>query len=337
MDGFAGQAEFSALSYEVAKQNPFFTRAMQEYALRAIAEKFLTEKALEKLLGYVPLDFPKDRKVGLIMAGNVPAVGFHDLLCTLCLGARAYVKLSSKDSLILPAIVGLLGKIAPEISARIFMEGGPFSRSGLLFGGQKMDFLLFSGSDSTKSLLKDEFPGVPMLARGSRFSLGVLSGKEDTSQLELLAQDMFLYCGMGCRSISYLFVPKGFDLQRLVNASSCMKRQLEEIGPYMSNYRRLRAIAQIEGRIGSSSDMGGFIDGGFFLLERSAQPFPPTGCVRFNFYDDFLQVEQFCRTHRDKIQKKYTNFGIAQLPDTDDWTDGINTVEALTAGCTAKD
>ena len=132
---------------------------------------------------------------------------------------------------------------------------------------------------------------------------------------------MFLYCGMGCRSVSYLLIPKGFDIGRIVAASACMKERLEGIAPYRNGYLRQRAIDIMEGLP--------FIDGGFFVMEKSESPFPPLGCVRYAFYGNSDEIDSFCSLHRDEIQKKYTNFGMAQSPDTDDWMDGINTVWSI--------
>ena len=105
-----------------------------------------------------------------------------------------------------------------------------------------------------------------------------------------------------------------------------MKPYLEEIAPYMNSYIRQRAIDILSGE-------KGLVDGGFFLLEESGKPFPPMGVVRYSFYKDISEVDEFCKRHRDSIQKKYVNFGMAQSPAIDEWMDGINTVEAILEGC----
>ena len=327
-----GDISFMESSIESAyAANPLFTPFMQRRALKAIAENYLTEEALENLLSYS--DGPEDdinalrremegKRVGIIMAGNIPAVGFHDLLCVLSTVAGARIKVSSKDTILIPAIAGLLSEISPLAATGLSFEDKSFLRE---YEG-KLDFLLFSGSDSNKALLKDEFPGVPMLARGSRFSFGVLSGRESDSDLEKLAEDMFLYCGLGCRSISFLFLPEGFDIWRIIKASQSMKPYLEEITPYMNSYIRERAVAVLSGEPGCA-------DGGFFLLEESIKPFPQMGVVRYSFYRDISEVDEFCFRNRNSIQKKFTNFGMAQSPAIDDWMDGVNTVWSILEGC----
>ncbi|MBR6464981.1 MAG: hypothetical protein IKS82_00945 [Bacteroidales bacterium] len=299
--------------------NPMFTPFMQKRALKAIAENYLTEEALENLLSYS--DGPEDdinalrremegKRVGIIMAGNIPAVGFHDLLCTLSTGARPVVKLSSKDLCLIPAMVDF-----DEVSS--------------LESALPLDFILFSGSSRTKAIVLDEFEGIPILARGSRFSLGVLNGEETDEDLRLLAEDMFLYGGLGCRSISLLMLPEGFDIQRIIKASSFMRERLMEMGPYKSSYIRRSAIAKIENMF----EHGNFTDGGFFILEEARKSFPPMAVVRYSFYKDISEVDEFCFRNRNSIQKKFTNFGMAQSPAIDDWMDGVNTVWSILEGC----
>ena len=299
--------------------NPMFTPFMQKRALKAIAENYLTEEALKKLLSYS--DGPSDdinalrremegKRVGIIMAGNIPAVGFHDLLCTLSTGARPFVKLSSKDECLIPAMARL--NVVSSLESAL-----------------PLDFIIFSGSNRTKALVCDEFEGIPILARGSRFSLGVLSGEETDEDLRLLAEDMFLYAGLGCRSISLIFLPEGFDIKRIIEASSFMGERLMEMGAYKSNYIRRSALAKIDNMF----EHGNFTDAGFFLLEEARKSFPPMGVVRYSFYKDISEVDAFCFRNRNSIQKKFTNFGMAQSPAIDDWMDGVNTVWSILEGC----
>ena len=364
----ADEQEFLQLCCMANEENLFFSRFMQATALRKIAENYLTEQSLNTLLSYS--DRPKsfsdfegdyeaetkagenalrirmaDKTVGIIMAGNIPAVGFHELLSALSTGAKVRVKLSSKDGYIIPAIIKVLASIAPDIASRVVFES-PVAETFLhgkswpFFIDRKIDFLLFSGSDSVKVMIQEEFPGVSILARGERFSFSVLTGKETDRELEFLAEDMFLYCGLGCRSSSYLFVPEEFNLSRIADASKSIGEYIKEILPWTNSYNRLRAMAAMEDRLMPNSYFlakdvpdGQFVDGGFFLLENSALPFPPLGSVRFTAYNTEADIESFCQTYRDKIQKKYTNFGFAQAPATDDWMDGVNTVQAILAGC----
>ena len=334
-----GDPSFMESSMESAQVvNPHFTPYMQKRALKAIADEYLTRGALEKLLAYSdgPSSDPdlfrrmmSGKVVGIIMAGNIPAVGFHDLLCTLSTGARAVVKLSSKDDCLIPSMVDIAAGCSPDIASRVLFRNFISDRIEGIKDTPKLDFFIFSGSNRTKALVCDEFKELPVLARGSRFSLGVLNGKETDNELRLLAEDMFLYSGLGCRSISYLFLPSGFDIQRIVRAASFLKEHMLKIGPYKSSYIRLSAIAKIDNMF----EHGSYTEGGFFLLEESRKVFPPMGVVRYSFYKDLSEVDKFCDRHRDAIQKKYVKFGMAQSPAVDEWMDGINTVDAILEGC----
>lgn len=310
-DGF-----FEAVSSSFAS-NPLFTPSMQKKALSAIAKEYLSEEALKKLLSFSEgkREMMRSKTVGIIMAGNIPAVGFHDLISALSTGANAVVKLSSKDRYLIPAMIEETGS---EIKNRVKFL--PVNAPATELNSYKPDVILFSGSDENKALLSSEFKGVPLIARGSRFSCGVLNGRESEEELEGLAEDMFLYCGLGCRSISYLLAPKGFDFKPLVKGAQKMK-MVSEISAFANSVTRQRALLTMEGEE--------FIDGGFFIMRNTSSVFPPMGCVNFSFYESNEDVENFCKEHSEQIQKIFTKFGIAQRPKIDEWMDGINTVERL--------
>ena len=293
---------------------------MQRKALTAIAEEYLTEEALEKLLSFSEgrRELFKGKTIGIIMAGNIPAVGFHDLLSSLSTGANIVVKLSSKDRYLIPAMMEEIKNFSTDIYNRVTFL--PPKSLATELNSYNPNVILFSGSDENKALLSSEFKGVPLIARGSRFSCGVLTGKETEEELEGLAEDMFLYCGLGCRSICYLLVPKGFDFKPLIKAAQKMK-MVSEISAFANSVNRLRALLTMEGEE--------FIDGGFFIMRNTPSVFPQMGCVNFSYYESNEDVEKFCTEHANQIQKIFTKFGIAQRPKIDEWMDGINTVNEL--------
>lgn len=293
---------------------------MQRKALTAIAEEYLTEEALGKLLSFSEgrRELFKGKTIGIIMAGNIPAVGFHDLLSSLSTGANVVVKLSSKDRYLIPAMMEEIKNFSTDIYNRVTFL--PPKSPATQLNSYNPNVILFSGSDENKALLSSEFKGVPLIARGSRFSCGVLTGKETEEELEGLAEDMFLYCGLGCRSISYLLIPKGFDFKPLIKAAQKMK-MVSEISAFANSVIRLRALLTMEGEE--------FIDGGFFIIRNTPSVFPQMGCVNFSYYESNEDVENFCTEHANQIQKIFTKFGIAQRPKIDEWMDGINTVNEL--------
>lgn len=322
-----------------------FTLPMLKYALSAIAEKFLSEESLRYILAEAAAyggtaARGEGRCIGIVMAGNIPAAGFLDLLCVLACGFRAKVKLSAKDKELIPAMIGIAAEAEGGLGLADMVEFST-SKTGLGEFFRGADAILFSGSDDAAAKMAAEFAGVRMLVRKSRFSFGVVSGDEDERALGALARDIMLYCGLGCRSVSYLFVPDGYDFRPLADAVSGAGDRLgiSGIGPYMNALARLRAIASINGRItdcghGSGScatEEGDVIDCGCLLLENSREPFPPASIVRFGYYSDAGTVKLFESCHVGHIQKKYTTFGDAQRPDIDDWPDGEDIIRFLCA------
>ncbi|MGM9774834.1 MAG: acyl-CoA reductase [Candidatus Egerieousia sp.] len=313
-----------------ALENNFFTLPMQKFALRAIAEKFLSDDALE----YLSKAEAVEKKVGIIMAGNIPAVGFLDLLCALACGCKAMVKLSSKDRYLIPALCGSIVERCDDLK-RPISESVLFSDSkeGLADFFNGVDPILFSGSDGSASSVLSEFPETRKLLRGSRFSFAVVTGDESDEELAGLASDILLYCGLGCRSVSYLLVPDGYDFERLKTALLSVGNHLEvdRIGPFHNMVARNRAVAALSERLshGGVIKKGEMADCGCILLENSPEPFPPLGVVRFCYYDNIDMPEIFERTNIESVQKKYTTFGNAQRPEIYEWPDGVNIINFL--------
>jgi hypothetical protein len=277
------------------------------------------------------------------MAGNLPLVGFHDLLCTLACGCNAYVKLSSKDRWILPAIYCMLcdidfywcGKVVFDIIAGEASFESDFCKRVKGSFGVEPCGLIASGSDDTMAEIKKELPRIPKLLRRSRFSFAVLDGDESDGQLGGLAEDMFLYCGLGCRSVSYLFVPEGYDFKRLVKAAKKMEIFLMAIPAYANSYVRERALLLMkeEKSVGNKMEMVGnkqdMIDGGFFILRHDSSVHPPLAQVNFEYYKNKREIAAFEKMHNNQIQKKYTTFGLAQRPEIDDFADSADTVQFI--------
>jgi hypothetical protein len=323
------------------KDNPFFTIEMQRAAIINIVDKFLQPRPLEWLLNHAGGDGKIsergegdlwEKTVGIIMAGNLPLVGFHDFLCTLACGRNAYIKLSSKDSRLLPAVYKMLCNIDSYWSGKVVFCKFASNTCAIIA----------SGSDDSMAEIKKEYPGVPKLLRGSRFSFAVVNGKESEEQLCNLTEDMLLYFGLGCRSVSYLFVPEHYDFKNLINAAQKLKltgtRSIKQImmsvGAYKNSYLRMRALnimssTNVCAPNSSCADENGFIDGGFFILQRGNSVHPPLAQINFAYYKYKKEVAEFEKTNKSKIQKKYTTFGLAQRPEIDDFADRADTVRFI--------
>ncbi len=302
------------LSY---KENPLFTPNMQISALTSIVREFLKKTTLEKwLTPYGDKIRQLEKTVLIVMAGNIPMVGFHDLLATLACGYKAQVKLSSKDRYWIPYICKLLSGINPFWSERVMFAG---------YLPDSADILIASGSDMTSDYFKSKYISSKNIIRGSRYSVALLKGTESRKDLEDLAKDIFLYYGLGCRSVSSLLVPVGYDFSFLLSALDTMKREIVS-DDYISAYKYQKAVCKI-----SSQE---FIDGGFFILRRSDSFPPPLGIINIWEYNNPGEVSEFFERHLDKLQcvvnyGQGTSFGETQSPAIDQYADGINTLDFL--------
>lgn len=306
-----------------AKENPWFTPYMQRHALSTICDTFLNKAALEQWLaktGTVGSDALLEEgnlgngdissrgepsgtfRCGIVMAGNIPLVGFHDLVCVLASGCAPVVKLSSKDKRLLPVLF-------PELE---YTDSMP--QNGI-------DALITMGSDLSADYFRKHFGDIPTLIRGSRYSCGVLSGGESEADLQKIAEDILLYFGFGCRSISVLLVPEQYDFTPLSNA---VNQFAEVIGipQFHQLYLKTRAILTME--------QEPFIDTGHMTFVPKTEG-THIGITSLGYvtYSSEKEKESFLSNNISHIQKIFTIFGFAQRPELDDYPDGKDTMQFL--------
>ncbi|MDD2491003.1 MAG: hypothetical protein PHV12_02280 [Bacteroidales bacterium] len=302
-----------------SRVNPYFTIEMQRSAIISIANYMLNEDALRTWIrSYGELLNIREEYIGVIAAGNIPAVGFHDILSVLASGFKCEVKLSKKDRFILPVIINILAEI------------NPFWEDRVLFVAKistKIRMLIASGSDSTMNIIGSEYCLIPTLLRGSKSSLAVLDGKESNVDIDLLCDDLFLYFGMGCRSISKLFVPYGYDFSQFLQSSQRYLHLLEN-DEYFSSYKYQKAIMTLSGE--------SFIDGNFFILSEVSDFPPPLALVGIHYYSNIKEIEDFILLSKEKIQviewkqrTEYLSFGQSQKPGPSEYADGVDTISFL--------
>lgn len=195
--------------------------------MAAIADDMLRRDRLETWLAPYPVPVAVPRRVLVVMAGNIPLVGFFDLLCVLAAGHRCLVKPSAKDRVLTEYVVGMLRELDPEVPV------------GFYDGSSPVDAVIATGSDNANRYFRTQYAGIPALLRGSRQSVAVLSGRETEAQLEGLADDIWAYSGLGCRRVSLLFVPEGYDLRLRMPAVN---------EKYRNNYRQQKALLTMTGR-----------------------------------------------------------------------------------------
>ncbi len=255
------------------------------------------------------------RTIGLILAGNVPLVGFHDLLCVLISGHRAHVKCSSDDAGLTPAVLTLLGCISPDLAARAVVSKGKLG---------DVDAVIATGSNNTARYFDHYFGHLPHIVRKSRTSVAVLDGSETEAELVALGEDLFRYFGLGCRNVSKLFVPRDFDLDRLFNAIFPWQH-LAQHNKWANNYDYHKAIWLM--------DRVPLIENGFVLFKEDPALHSPLGSLYFAWYDDRSAVEVELMKQVDHIQciigHGHLPFGSAQSPGPQDYADGVDTMRFL--------
>lgn len=259
------------------------------------------------------------KTIGLIVAGNIPLVGMHDLLCLWASPHKAMIKCASKDPYLLPWIVEILESISPEDKGRITFTQGPL---------KNYEAVIATGSNNSARYFESYFQSVPHLIRRNRNAIAVLDGSESKTQLEALGEDILRYYGLGCRNVSKVYLPKGYDLDLLFGALYPY-REVIQGQKYANNYDYNKAVYLM-------SDFD-FLENGFFLVRESDEWAAPIACLHYSFYEDLKTVQKEIADNEDKIQcvvsklslEKAFPFGQAQEPQLWDYADGVNTLSFL--------
>lgn len=290
---------------EAVAQNGWFTPTDITTAVEAIRSTMLREEALREWLSHYRLTATPQR-VAIIMAGNIPLVGFFDLLCTLCSGHTAYVKPSSKDRILMEYIVAQLKEIEPSVPIYNYAPT------------EQYDLAIATGSDEANDYFRRHFATTRALLRGSRHSVAVLDGTETVEELQGLMKDITLYSGSGCRSVSLIFAPRDTEIELPHTAPTNPK-----LG---NNLRSRRALYTIQKRP--------FDDCHAFLLVEGKE-FPTSLAeVALYRYDDIAEVERWLDAQHNGIQCVVSHlplpnaipFGQAQYPTLRDYADGVDTM-----------
>ena len=310
------------------RANGWFMPQDITYAVEALRTRMLDGKLLtEYLKGYsteagltpdsasVPLPVAKQKNVGVVMAGNIPLVGFHDMLCVLFSGHACYIKPSSKDRILMDYIAGLLKEIDPGIPLH-------------WLNNQALDGVIATGSSNTARYFRSRYRDIPSIVRGSRSSLAVLRGDETSKQLEALAGDIFRYSGLGCRNVSRLLIAEDYNIGKLCEV---LQDYSGPVNPrYRNNYLQAKAVRTIEG--------DAFHDGGFFILSEADGFSTYISEITYTRFTDFAHLGWLIEREAQQLQCIVADnlphplcipFGQSQLPGPGDYADGIDTMDFL--------
>lgn len=297
-------------------RNGWFTEDNVRHMLRSLATMLQPEAMEEWLHAYAGLTSDRPVKVvGLITAGNIPLVGFHDLLCILLSGHRIRMKVSSDDAGLTLAVLDLLRLIAPDLAAQVSITDQKLG---------DVDAVIATGSNNTARYFEHYFRHLPRIIRKNRTSVAVLDGSETDAELEALGEDLFRYFGLGCRNVSKLYVPTDFDLDRVFKAIYPWAH-LAQHHKWANNYEYHKAIWLM--------DRVPLIENGFVLFKEDTGLHSPLGSVFFQRHADRSAAEAALAGQRDQIQcivgHGHVPFGSAQCPGPQDYADGVDTMGFL--------
>lgn len=318
LNGISGKygEQLNALIDNQYKLNPWFTPENVRTAVKAIACE-LTEENLIKWTNAYP-ELKKNItpvKAGLIMAGNIPLAGFHDYLSVLISGNKLIAKTSSKDSELIVCISDILYKINPEFKELVEFTEGILS---------DFDVVIATGSDNSSRYFEYYFGKYSNIIRKNRNSIAVLDGNETDAELESLGTDIFSYFGLGCRNVSKIYLPKGYDLTTMIRNWDAYSGNINHV-KYANNYYFNKAVYTV--------NKEKFHDTGYLLLKEERGLSSPVSVLYYEFYDSQTAVKQQTEQLKEKIQcvvgRYNIQFGKAQSPNLWDYADEIDTIEFL--------
>lgn len=303
--------------------NPWFTPENVSFALKTWSEA-LTEDLLNSWISKYKsnIETSKTKRIAVIMAGNIPVVGFHDFLCTLLCGHHFIGKLSSGDKILLPAVAGVLCRIEPGFAPMI-----EFTENTI----NDFDAIIATGSNNTARYFEYYFSKYPNIIRKNRNGVAVISGNEDEETLKRLGHDICIYFGLGCRNVSKVFMPEGYAPELLFKAVEPYIKVLSDHYKYMNNHSYHSSIYLL--------NTTPHLDNGVILLTESGQYSAPIPVIYYEFYKSLESLQDKLKSDTEIIQciatelfvsDKTVDLGSTQTPGLADYADGIDVMKFLT-------
>ncbi len=306
---------------QAENENPWFTQENISKAIMAIRDEFLNQKSLQFLIDTYKLDDNiSPKRIGLILAGNIPLVGFHDVLCCYLTGHISLIKYSDKDKTLMQFLI----KKLIEININ---NGFYFNQVTKL---EDYDAAIVTGSNSTAKHFEFYFKHVPHIIRKNRNSIAVIAGNETDMELQALGNDVFSYFGLGCRNVSMLFVPKDYDITKIFVVFDNFKDIIFH-NKYKNNYDYNVALMLLNKEKFLHNDM--------LILRESDQIISRIGSLHYQKYENINSLTEWINDHNDEIQCIVSNthidgiatipFGNSQCPSILTYADGVDTVQFL--------
>jgi len=309
----AEYADFNHLILKSKSLNGWFTEENVRKAIGGIVNLLIPEK-LDKWLSKYEFNSKQNKRVGVIMAGNIPMVGFHDAFCVLLSGNNLVAKLSSEDNLMIPAILEFLIKIEPQFISKI----------NFVDRLKDIDAVIATGSNNSARYFETYFGKYPNIIRKNRTSIALITGNETEEELKAFANDVFLYFGKGCRNVTKVLVPSGYDLDKLFNSFFPFKDVINH-HKYANNYDYHKAIFMM--------NQTPIIENGFLMMIENETLHSPLSILNYQYYANKNEALAYIETNKNEIQcvvgADYVPFGKAQMPEADDYADGEDTLKFL--------
>jgi Acyl-CoA reductase (LuxC) len=303
--------------------NSWFTVENQWKAIDAIVQNFLNRDILENWIASynIPEEQSPMKSVCLVLAGNIPLVGFHDILCVFVTGHKAKIKVSDKDPFLIPFIIQNLIEINPSVKEHFELVQGPM---------KDFDTVIATGSNNSARYFEAYFGKYPHIIRKNRNAIAVLQGNETAEDLMKLGEDVFTYFGLGCRNVSKIYVPRNYEFNPLLEALH-EYREIVLHDKYKNNFDyqfTLLILNKVK-----------YQGNGCILMIESPEIASPIALLHYEYYDDFEMLQLELNGRKDDIQCVVSNtpveglptfkFGEAQKPSINDYADGVDTMAFL--------
>lgn len=311
----SGDEPWQQVKHRAFLDNNWFIPEFVDLSVKNIAENFLQPQALQKLIDdyKIPEENSSPRKVGIVMAGNIPLVGFHDLLCVFLTGHYAWIKPSSKDEVLIKHLVHKMTQWSEEAKQYVVI-------SEML---KNCDAYIATGSNNSARYFEYYFRNHPTIIRKNRTSVAILEGNESNEELEALGDDVYQYFGLGCRNVTKIFVPEHYDFKPLLEAFKKYNYLINH-HKYKNNYDYNLAVHILNNHY--------YMTNGSILLVEDPSAFSRIGQLHFEYYSSADEVRRKllldeniqCVTGRHSIP-----LGQAQCPQVSDYADGVDTVRFL--------
>lgn len=311
----SNDAQLEEIKQKANRQNPWFVPEFIELSIKNISKEFLNEDKLAGWLrNYAQFDHPASQKtIGIAMAGNIPLVGFHDMLCVFVSGHKAKIKVSSKDDVLITHIVQKMIGWDSEVGDLISFADNL----------KNCDAYIATGSNNTSRYFEYYFAKYPSIIRRNRTSVAILEGEESAEELSLLSDDMQLYFGLGCRNVTKLYVPEQYDFIPLLETVKKYGYFLD-FHKYRNNYDYQLALLIMNSKFYMSSDP--------LILTENVSVFSPVSQVHYEYYTSKEKLRSELKNNADiqcVMGHGFIEFGKAQSPRLSDYADGVDTMEFL--------